>query len=156
LKPLKLPSCQFRIKDEGPGNRLIYDELRRKYVALTPEEWVRQHFVRYLTDRLGYPPGLIRIEASFRLHSMLRRADILVHDRSGGPVLIAECKAPEVKITQEVFDQIINYNFSYGVRYLVVTNGVTHFAGKIDSEGRSFSLLDQIPDYETITRAGND
>jgi predicted type IV restriction endonuclease len=121
-------------------------------VALTPEEWVRQHFINYLIGWLGYPPGLIRVEAAFRLHSMLRRADILVHDRAGEPVLIVECKAPEVKITQEVFDQIINYNFSYEVRYLVVTNGITHFAAKIDSAGRSFNLLDHIPDYETVTR----
>lgn len=155
MKQLKLPPCSLRIK-EGPGNRLVYDPLRRKYVALTPEEWVRQHFVNYLTGWLGYPPGLIRIEASFRLHSMLRRADILVHDRAGEPVLIVECKAPEVKITQEVFDQVINYNFSYGVRYLVVTNGITHFAGKIDTAGRTFRLLGQIPDYETIIRNDHD
>jgi len=122
-------------------------------VALTPEEWVRQHFVSYLTGWLGYPPGLIRIEGSFRLNSMLRRADILVHDRVGEPVLIVECKAPEVKITQEVFDQVINYNFNYGVGYLVVTNGITHFAGKIDIAGRSFILLDHIPDYKTITQS---
>ncbi|MEZ5020086.1 MAG: type I restriction enzyme HsdR N-terminal domain-containing protein [Bacteroidales bacterium] len=152
MKPLKLPPCSLRIKEEQ-GTRLIYDPLRRKYVALTPEEWVRQHFVSYLTGWLGYPPGLIRIEGSFRLNSMLRRADILVHDRAGEPVLIVECKAPEVKITQEVFDQVINYNFSYGVGYLVVTNGITHFAGKIDIAGRSFILLDHIPDYKTITQS---
>jgi predicted type IV restriction endonuclease len=120
-------------------------------VTLTPEEWGRQHFVNYLTVFLGYPPGLIRIEASFRLHSMLRRADILVHDRAGEPVMIVECKAQQVKINQEVFDQIINYNFNYGVRYLVVTNGTQHFAGKINTEARTFELLDHIPDYETIT-----
>jgi hypothetical protein len=151
LKPLKLPPCSLRIK-EGPGNRLVYDALRKKYVVLTPEEWVRQHFISYLTGWLGYPPGLIRIEASFRLHSMLRRADILVHDRTGEPVLIVECKAPGVKISQEVFDQVINYNFNYGVRYLVVTNGITHFAGKINTVDHSFELLDHIPDYESITR----
>lgn len=151
MKPLKLPPCSLRIK-EGKGSRLIYDSLRRKYVTLTPEEWVRQHFVYYLIEHLGYPSGLISIEASFRLHSMVRRADILVHDRAGEPVMIVECKAPEVKISQEVFDQVINYNFSYGVRYLVVTNGVTHFAGKIDKEAHTFTLLDHIPDYETIIR----
>jgi len=140
----------LRIK-EGQGGKLLWDPLRRKYVAYTPEEWVRQHFVNYLTGYLGYPPGLISIEASFRLNSMLRRADILIHDRTGEPVMIVECKAPQVKISQEVFDQVINYNFSYGVRYLVVSNGIEHFAGKIDREARSFALLDHIPDYETIT-----
>lgn len=151
MKPLKLPPCSLRIK-EGPGGKLLYDPLRRKYVTLTPEEWVRQHFVSYLTGSLGYPPGLIRIEAAFRLHSMLRRADILVHDRAGEPVMIVECKAPQVKLSQEVFDQVINYNFNYCVRYLVVTNGMVHFAGKIDTETRTFALLDHIPDYEAITR----
>lgn len=120
-------------------------------MTLTPEEQVRQHFVCYLIEYLGYPPGLISIEASFRLHSMLRRADILVHDRAGDPVMIVECKAPQVKISQEVFDQIINYNFNYGVRYLVVTNGITHFAGRVDMDAHTFALLDNIPDYVTIT-----
>ncbi len=150
MKQLNLPPCSLRIKEES-GSHLIYDELRRKFVALTPEEWVRQHFVAYLTGWLGYPAGLVTIEASFRLHSMLRRADILVHDRAGMPVMIVECKAPEVKITQEVFDQIINYNFTLGVSYLVVTNGISHFAGRVDDEGRGFVFLDQIPDYDTIT-----
>lgn len=140
----------MRIK-EGPGEKAVYDPLRKKYVALTPEEWVRQHFVNYMVEHLGYPPGLIGIEVGFRLHSMLRRADILVHDRTGEPVMIVECKAPAVKITREVFDQIINYNFSYGVRYLVVTNGITHFAGKVDSAAHRFDLLDHIPDYKTLT-----
>jgi len=150
LEPLKLPTCSLRIK-EGPGGQFVYDSLRRKYVALTPEEWVRQHFVSYLTEYLHYPPGLIRIEASFRLHSMLRRADILIHNRSGVPVMIVECKAPTVKINQEIFDQVINYNFSYGVEYLIVTNGITHYVGKIDRQGHSFKLLDHIPDYATIS-----
>jgi len=151
LKPLKLPPCSLRIK-EDQGGKLLYDPLRRKYVAFTPEEWVRQHFVNYLTGYLGYPPGLIRVEAYFRLHSMPRRADILIHDRAGEPVMIVECKAPQVRISKETFDQVINYNFNYGVKYLVVSNGIVHYTGKIDTEARTFTLLDHIPDYETITR----
>lgn len=149
MEPLKLPPCSLRIKEDA-GGQFVYDSFRRKYVALTPEEWVRQHFVCYLTEYLNYPPGLIRTEASFKLHSMMRRADILIHGRAGEPVMIVECKAPTVKINQEVFDQVINYNFSYGVRYLVVTNGITHFAGKIDRKRHSFTLLDHIPDYATV------
>lgn len=154
MKPLKLPAYSYRIKETPKGN-LIYDPFRRKYVALTPEEWVRQHFLNYLAEVLKYPKGLIQVEAGFRLNSMLRRADILVHDRAGQPVLIVECKAPEVKINQAVFDQIINYNFSYGVKYLVVTNGITHFPGKINKELHTFVLMDHIPDYETINEAGS-
>lgn len=125
-------------------------------MSLTPEEWVRQHFINYMTSFLRYPKGLVKVEASFRLNNMLRRADILVHDKTGKPVLIVECKAPEVKINQSVFDQVINYNFNYDVRYLVVTNGVTHFAGKIDSQGHTFTLLDHMPDFETLIAEYND
>jgi predicted type IV restriction endonuclease len=132
---------------------MVYDAVRKKYVTLTPEEWVRQHFVNYLTAYLGYPAGLIKVEASFRLNSMLRRADILVSDRTGQPAMIIECKAPQVRITQEVFDQVINYNFNYGVDYLVVTNGITHFAGRIDRQEHRFTLLDHIPDYETVIKS---
>lgn len=149
MKQLKLPAYSCRIKETPEGN-LIYDPFRRKYVTLTPEEWVRQHFLNYLVEVLHYPKGLIQVEAGFRLNSMLRRADILIHNRSGQPVMIVECKAPEVKITQSVFDQIINYNFSYGVKYLIVTNGIRHFAGKSDEASHTFTLLDHIPDYETI------
>jgi hypothetical protein len=149
LKPLKLPPCSLRIK-EGPGGKLIFDRLRQKYVALTPEEWVRQHFVNYLTEYLHYPSGLIQVEASLRLNTMKRRADILIHDRSGQPVMVVECKAPEVKLTQPVLDQVINYNFTYGVRWVVVTNGVMHCTGKIDKIANSISMLDHVPDYETV------
>ncbi len=149
MKPLKLPPCSLRIK-EGPGVKLIYDRLRRKYVAFTPEEWVRQHFTNYLTEYLGYPPGLIQVEASFRLNSMMRRADILVHDRSGQPVMIVECKAQDVKITQEVVDQVANYNYSYGVKYLIMTNGITHFSVKIDTVAHTLVQLEHVPDYETV------
>lgn len=154
MKPLKLPHCSLRIS-EGPEGKLIFDPLRQKWVALTPEEWVRQHFVNYLTWHLDYPPGLIQVEASFRLNTMLRRADILVNDRSGEPVMIVECKAPEVKISQAVFDQVINYNFNYGVKFIVVTNGIIHYAGKIDSAANTLTLLDHIPDYKTVITQGS-
>jgi predicted type IV restriction endonuclease len=140
----------LRIK-EGPGGKLIFDRLRQKYVALTPEEWVRQHFVNYLTEHLHYPPGLIQVEASLRLNTMKRRADILINDRSGHPVMVVECKAPDVKLTQAVLDQVINYNFTYGVSWVAVTNGIMHRTGKIDRVANSISLLDHIPYYETVT-----
>jgi len=149
LKPLKLPTYSYRIK-EGPGGQLIFDPIRQKFVSLTPEEWVRQHFLNYLTGHLKYPGGLIAVEASFRLNSMTRRADILIHDREGKPVMIVECKAPDIKLSQAVFDQIINYNFSYGVKYLVVTNGIQSFAGMTDTEKKTFVSLKSVPDYDLI------
>lgn len=117
---------------------------------------MRQHFLNYLVEILGYPKGLINVEASFRLNTLMRRADILVHDRSGKPVMIIECKAPEVKINQDVFDQIINYNFNYEVNYLVVTNGILHFSARVDMNAKSFALLDHIPDYKTINSCNDD
>jgi len=99
---------------------------------------------------LGYPKGLIRVEAAFRLNSMLRRADILVYSRSGEPALIVECKAPEVKIKQSVFDQIINYNFNYCVRYIVVTNGLQHYAAEVDQAEKKITFLETIPDFNVL------
>jgi predicted type IV restriction endonuclease len=139
----------LRIK-EGPGGKLIFDRLRQKYVAFTPEEWVRQHFVNYLTEHLHYPPGLIQVEASLRLNTMMRRADILIHDRSGRPAMVVECKAPDVKLSQAVVDQVTGYNLTYGVRYIVITNGIIHWPVKIDTTARTYVRLDQIPDYETV------
>jgi predicted type IV restriction endonuclease len=149
MKQLTLPPYSYKIREALAGKQ-IFDFIRAKYVALTPEEWVRQHFLNYMVTSLGYPQGLIKVEASFRLNSMLRRADILVYSRSGLPVLIVECKAPEVKINQTVFDQIINYNFNYGVKFIVMTNGVKHFAAKVDQEAKKFCFLEQMPDYNFI------
>jgi len=139
----------LRIK-EGPGGKLIFDRLRQKYVALTPEEWVRQHFVNYLTEYLHYPSGLIQIEASLKLNTMRRRADILIHDRSGKPVMVVECKAPDVKLSQAVLDQVINYNYNYGVTFIILTNGITHLTAKINPTARTFVQLNHVPYYETV------
>jgi hypothetical protein len=149
LKSLQLPAYSCKIRETSDGKQ-IFDFVRAKYVALTPEEWVRQHFLNYMVTDLGYPPGLIKVEASFRLNSMLRRADILVYSRTGAPVLIVECKAPEIKINQTVFDQIINYNFNYCVKYIIVTNGLKHYAAEVDQVTKRFSFLEQMPDYNFI------
>jgi len=149
MKSLKLPDYLFNVKDT-PEGRQIFDPVRSKFVALTPEEWVRQHFLNYMMTTLGYPKGLIRVEAAFRLNSMLRRADILVYSRSGEPALIVECKAPEVKIKQSVFDQIINYNFNYCVRYIVVTNGLQHYAAEVDQAEKKITFLETIPDFNVL------
>jgi predicted type IV restriction endonuclease len=151
MKLLNLPQYQCKIRETPDGNQ-IFDPIRARYVALTPEEWVRQHFLNYMTSGLGYSPGLIKVEASFKLNTMVRRADIVVFSRTGVPILIVECKAPEVKINQSVFDQIINYNFSFGVKYLIVTNGMKHFAAKIDIALKKFSFLEKMPEFKDIIR----
>lgn len=130
---------------------MILDTLRRKYVKLTPEEWVRQNFVRYLINEGKYPPGLIGIEVLYTFNNVKRRIDILVHDRSGNPVMIVECKAPEIKLEEKVLEQIATYDFQYKLPYLVITNGIHHFALKmIDKLTMKFEYLLAIPLYEDL------
>ena len=130
---------------------MILDILRKKYVKLTPEEWVRQNFVQYLIHEGKYPPGLIGIEVMFRYNKLKKRADILVHDRRGEPVMIVECKSCEVKIDEKVSDQIVEYNMKFKVPYLVVTNGMEHYACKItDYEQHKYEYLYVIPLYEDL------
>jgi hypothetical protein len=149
LKQLNLPQYSFRTT-ERDGIKMILDPLRRKYVKLTPEEWVRQNFVQYLINEGKYPAGLLGIEILFRFNKLKRRVDILVHDRSGRPILIVECKSPEIKLDEEVFEQIATYNMSFKVPYLIVTNGMHHYACKIDHIAIKFEYLLVIPLYEEL------
>jgi hypothetical protein len=133
LKQLNLPEYSFRIT-EIDGKEMILDPIRKKFVRLTPEEWVRQNFIRYLVNEGKYPPGLLGIEAMSPYNDLRKRVDILVHDRSGRPVMIVECKQPEEKIDDKVFDQIVCYNMGFRVPYIVVTNGMVNYACKIDDQ----------------------
>ena len=151
MKQLNLPEYSFRISGEE-GSEMIFDAIRRKYVRLTPEEWVRQNFVRYLIEEGKYPPGLIGIEVMSAFNNLKKRVDILVHDRAGKPVMIIECKAPDVKIDDEVFDQAVCYNMGFRVPYLVVTNGIDHYACRIDHELKKYDFLNVIPLYDDITK----
>jgi hypothetical protein len=132
------------------GSEMILDPLRRKYVKLTPEEWVRQNFIQYLISEGRYPAGLLGIEVMFRMNKLKRRVDILVHDRLGNPILIVECKSPDVKIDEVVFEQIATYNMKFKVPYLIVTNGIHHYACTIDHIAMKFEYLLVIPLYEDL------
>ncbi|MGA2406991.1 MAG: type I restriction enzyme HsdR N-terminal domain-containing protein [Bacteroidales bacterium] len=149
MKQLNLPQYSFRITRKE-GSKMILDTLRRKYVKLTPEEWVRQNFIQYLINEGKYPPGLLGIEVLFRLNKMNRRVDILVHNRSGEPVMIVECKSPDITIDDKVFDQIVCYNMEFKVPYVVVTNGIDHYACKINHEEKNYEFLLVIPLYEDL------
>lgn len=149
MEPLTLPSYDFHITDQN-GKRVIYDPIRQTYVRLTPEEWVRQHFVQYLIQELEVPAGLVTTEASFRYQDQPWRADIVVHDRQGDPLLLVECKAPSISIGQDAFDQGARYNLVLGARYLVVTNGREHYACRIDLDDRSYTFLDDLPPYGVL------
>lgn len=149
MRQLNLPEYSFRISGKE-GSEMILDQLRKKYVRLTPEEWVRQNFIQYLINEGSYPPGLIGVEVMFNLNKLKRRVDILVHNRAGKPVLIVECKAPEIAVNDKVFDQIVVYNLGLKVPFIVVTNGLDHYACKIDFETNRYEFLLAIPLYEDL------
>jgi len=149
LKQLNLPQYSFKINGVE-DNEMILDPLRRKFVKLTPEEWVRQNFVQYLINEGKYPAGLLGVEVMFRLNKLKRRVDILVHNRLGEAIMIVECKSADVKIDEKVFEQIATYNMKFKVPYLVVTNGLHHYACKIDHQEMKFEYLLVIPLYEDL------
>ena len=129
---------------------MIFDTLRKKWLALLPEERVRQHVIHYLLKEKGVPAGLIGVEKGFQFQGMQRRADLIVHDRKGEAVLMVECKAPDVAISQAVFDQIARYNLVIHATYLFVTNGLQHYCYKIDSDKKRYVFLKELPDYEAL------
>lgn len=149
MKRLNLPEYSFRIS-VNDGKEMILDPVRRKYVRLTPEEWVRQNFVQYLINEGKYPPGLIGIEIMSPYNKMKKRVDILIHNRSGKPIMIVECKEPDEIINDKVFDQIVIYNMGFRVPYIIVTNGMVHYACKIRMENSSYEFLNVIPLYSDL------
>ena len=150
MKKLNLPSFQANIRDKN--NKIeIFDEFRKKFVSLTPEEWVRQNFAHFMVNQKNYPKGLLAIEYSFRLETRIKRVDILAFNRTGNPLLVVECKAAEVNINQKVFDQIARYNMAFKVNYLVVTNGIEHYACKLDYKTLSYEFIQEIPSFDILT-----
>jgi len=149
LKELNLPQYSFKITGDEKSE-MIFDPIRKKYVKLTEEEWVRQNFLQYLIRVGKYSPGLIGVEVAFPFNRMKRRIDILIHDRNGNPVMIVECKSPDIAIDDKVFDQIVNYNMEFKVPYIVVTNGLVHYICKVNHEEKSWEFLNVIPLYEDL------
>ncbi len=146
---LNLPPFSCRVRNTGDAEE-IFDPIRRKWVHLTPEERVRQQFVAWLISGLHYPTGLIANEVGISLNSTRRRCDTIIYRRDGRPLMIVEYKAPEVMVTQDVFDQIVRYNMVLHADYLVVTNGLNHYCCKIDYKTGNFQFLPQIPEYNSI------
>ncbi|MBR3980266.1 MAG: type I restriction enzyme HsdR N-terminal domain-containing protein [Bacteroidales bacterium] len=145
---LNLPTFDFRLKKEN-SVVFIFDVIRKKFVKLTPEEWVRQHVVHFLLEQKHYPASLMNVEVGMEIQTMRRRADIVCYESDGGVRLITECKAPEVKITQTVFEQIAQYNMCLKAKYLLVTNGLEHFVCEINAEQKTYTFLQDIPPYKT-------
>lgn len=146
---LNLPDFQVKIAVTD-DKKMVFDPLRRKYVALTPEEWVRQHFVHFLIQHKGYPSGLLANEVQLTLNGTRKRCDTVLYDRTRTPRMIIEYKAPTVPITRQVFDQITRYNIVLKVDYLIVSNGLEHYCCKVDYERFCCNFLKEIPDYAML------
>jgi hypothetical protein len=146
LEKLNFPEYRFSVRAAAGQSKQIFDSLRRKYVALTPEEWVRQHAVRFFVEELKYPASLIGVETGLRVNRLLRRTDLLVHTREGKPWMIVECKAPGVAVNHDTLYQAARYNLALRVQYLVLTNGLQHVCCRLDAGGPVF--LDGWPGYE--------
>lgn len=149
---LNLPKYETKIC-ERDGKLQIFDPLRKCHVALTPEEWVRQHFVNFLIESRGFPATLMANEVAITVNGMKRRCDTVVYDRQLQPRVIVEYKAPTVKITKEVFAQISRYNLTLKVDYLIVSNGLQHYCCRMDYTNNSYSFLQEIPEYTKIVQA---
>ena len=147
--PLNLPPGDVRLRRSARGDE-VYDPLRRKWLLLTPEEWVRQHFTSFLRTHLGCPASLMGNEIAIKLNGTSKRCDSVVHDRAGKPLMIVEYKAPSVTITQEVFDQIARYSLVLNVRYLVVSNGLHHYCCRLEPECAKYTFLREIPHYDQL------
>ena len=146
---LNLPTYQIKIANKG-NKQVIFDFLRRKYVALTPEEWVRQHFVHYLVEHKGYPAGLIGNEVELNVGEKKLRCDTILYNKVAQPQMIIEYKAPQIKLQQKTFDQISAYNLLLKVDYLIVSNGLQHVCCRMDYDNQKFCFLDDIPDYQKL------
>lgn len=143
---LNLPAYEFRTRTEN-GKKQIFDSIRKKFVALTPEEWVRQNFIQYLIQEKGYPASLIAVEVKVTYNRLPKRGDIIVYNKQAKPLVVVECKAPEVNITQEVFYQAARYNSQLMAQYILVTNGMDHFCCQMDYEGGEHKFLREVPAY---------
>ena len=148
---INLPRYEIKFREQC-GKRQIFDFLRRKFVALTPEEWVRQHFVHYLVSQKGYPKGLLANEVELVVGKKKLRCDTLLYNRLLKPQMIIEYKSPEIELTQRVFDQITVYNFLLHVEYLIVSNGRQHYCCRMDYDQRSYQFLRDIPDYAVLNK----
>lgn len=146
LQPLNLPPYPFKISDDG-GRLTLFDPIRKKEIVITPEEWVRQHFVQYLINQKKYPKTLIKLEGGHRLLGMAKRTDIVVYSPAGDKILLVECKAPSVPIDQKTFDQIAHYNMVHKVKLLAVTNGLQHYFCRVNFKEQQYRFLEDLPHY---------
>jgi len=144
---LNLPDFNLTVRKED-GKVWIFDIIRKKYIVLTPEEWVRQHFIHYLVNHLNYPKALFRIEGSLTYNKLQKRSDIVIHNREGKPWMLVECKAPNIKLTQKAFNQVAVYNMTIGAQFVAVSNGMVQycFEPSLKGEANHLASFPEFPD----------
>ncbi|WP_438423818.1 type I restriction enzyme HsdR N-terminal domain-containing protein [Aquimarina macrocephali] len=147
MQKLNFPEYRFRFKN-SENKVSIFDRIRKKFIILTPEEWVRQHTIHYLIEEKKYPESLINVEKLIQLNGLNKRYDIIIFNPDGSIFLIIECKSARVKITQEVFDQIARYNLALDSEYLMITNGLDHYYCQMNYTDKQYTFLKDIPDYK--------
>jgi len=147
MQKLNFPSYSFRFKN-SENKVAIFDEIRKKFVLLTPEEWVRQHTIQYLIQECSFPKSLINVEKQVKINGMSKRYDIVIFNSDGSIFLIVECKQPDVASSQNTFDQIARYNFTLKATYLMVTNGINHYFCQMDFENEKYTFLKELPKYK--------
>jgi type I site-specific restriction-modification system R (restriction) subunit len=151
LQPLNLPEQVLKTRINNNGKTEVFDAIRKKYVVLQPEEWVRQQFIGFLIRQKNYPASLISIEKGLKINQLQKRFDAVVFSRNGLPLVLIEFKAPEVKLSEKTFSQVAAYNLKMRVKYLIISNGLTHYCCKMDYINNSYQFLKDIPDYVAIT-----
>ncbi|CAM3937636.1 type I restriction enzyme HsdR N-terminal domain-containing protein [Flavobacterium branchiophilum] len=144
MQELNFPVFEFRFKKIA-NKTAIFDEIRKKFIILTPEEWVRQHVVQYLIQVLRYPKSLINVEKVLKINNLTKRYDVVVFQKDGSIFLLVECKAPQIKISQDTFDQIARYNLTLKAQYLMVSNGLNHYFCSLDFDAEAYTFLSQLP-----------
>ena len=147
MQQLNFPIYNFRFKN-SENKVSIFDEIRKKFIILTPEEWVRQHVVRFLLEEKKYPKSLINVEKVLSVNGLRKRYDVVVFNPDGSIFVLVECKAPEIKTAQATFDQIARYNLALKAQFLMVTNGHNHYFCQMDFENEKYAFLKELPDYE--------
>jgi hypothetical protein len=149
MQQLNFPLFEFKLRRLN-NRQEIFDPVRHKFVTLTPEEWVRQHLIAYITQVKGYPVSMIGVEKQLLLNKLLKRFDLVVFKRNATPLLLVECKAPGVEITEKAFDQAARYNMLLRAEYFLITNGLEHYTCRIDYEHKQYIFIEEIPHFEEL------
>lgn len=151
MRQLNLPAYHFRIKKQHEKFQ-IFDAQRKRYVSLTPEEWVRQHVIRFLIEAKGYPSALLAVEKQLNLNGMKKRCDAVLYNRDAQPLMIMEFKAPNIAINQATFDQVAVYNSQLKVEYFLISNGIEHFCCRVNAETARYEFFSEIPDFNVFNK----